>query len=319
MKKIYSLLFAMLLAFVGAGSAWAKTYESGTVDVALLNEGDIVNYGVILTNEDDWYVYAYESLSAFEADPDGMDMSAMIFDFPYTVGTDFPSGTNFEVRFNPNFDYCLVAQGTSANEIASVTFSLADNGYYFASFYSSEAWEVPAADKMESLKVYVVSQIDGDELTLTQIAESSDVVAGGIPVLLKSATERNVTINKSDATPNVTYAGTNYLVGSDGELTFSDKGNTYYILSRIDGVAGFYYQQGSNAGDRVVNGVHKASLCVPDAQASNGFTFRFDDSVTAISGVKAQTAGTYYNLHGQRIGTSAAGVCIKNGQKFIVR
>lgn len=318
MKKFYSLFLLMLFAIVGAGQAWAEDYTSGQeVDALDLDDGDTVAKGVVITdNTGHATVIIYNSKSEMDADTDGFG-GTYIWDFPYTVDAE----NGFTVYFNTNYDVCLVSASSDDNKIADVDFKLADNSYYYATFYSEEAWEVPAADKMENTKVYVIENVDGKDIVPTKIAESGDVVAGGTAVLLQSATARTVTINKSSETPNVSYSGTNHLVGSDTEQTFNDDDKVYYILSNSNDVAGFYWQNGSDKGDKVVNGAYKASLWVSKSVApSNVLNIRFDDTVTSISNIEKQSVSdTYYNMQGQRAKANSNGILIRNGQKFFVR
>lgn len=68
MKKIYSLLFAIVLAFVGTASAWAQTeYKSGDeVDVATLQVGDILSNGTIILNASGSFVDYFVNEAAYE-------------------------------------------------------------------------------------------------------------------------------------------------------------------------------------------------------------------------------------------------------------
>lgn len=324
MKKIYSLLFAMLLAFVGAGSAWARTYGNGDiVNDYDLNDGDIVCYGAtIVINWEDFYGIKI-------LDSEGNEADYICDNYTIGEGTKYNNFFNAETQFvvyknYDDFEIVLTAkEQDNNNEIATITFKLYDitSNAYYASFHSDEAWEVPTGDKGHDTEVLVITEIDGNELSTTTIARSGDIVTGGVPVLLKSASERTVKINKSSETPTVNYTGDNLLVGSDDEQTFDNSNYVYYILSKSNGVTGFYWQSGSNKGDKVVNGAHKASLQVPRSVApSNALNIRFDDTVTAINSAKTQSiSDTYYNMQGKRVNANSNGILIRNGHKYIAR
>lgn len=324
MKNLYYLFLTMLLAFVGYESAWAETtYNSGTVDVSDLKEDDIVCAGVEVTNNDYQDAFLYESKNAFNVAPKKEDYNSYIWDFPFTTSIDYV------IKFNEDYCVCFVPVVGEENDnfIVNLPIKLMDeDGYHYASFFSSTNWVVPAKDRFGyPIEVYVIEEVNGTEITLKYIAESGHVIPGGIAVLLRSHFLQDVTINKpnADSADPIEYDNSkNLLWGSDTDETFSDERFTYYILSKVGDVAGFYWQSGSQKGNIINNAAHKAFLRIPKdiAPASNGITFRFDDTITDINSISNLTVGTYYNLQGQRIAQmSPMGICIKNGKKCIVR
>lgn len=321
MKKFYSLFLLMLFAIVGAGQAWATTYENGhTVNDYDLKNGDIVCFGatIVLSDFDEIDFYDSEgSYTDFAAETHIIGSSSQYSSY-------FDESTQFRVNKSYGSWYSIelwAISPASGEEIDDVQFSLSEGGFFYATFFSNDNWKVPQDSKGLDVEVLVISDINGNTVIPTAIASSGQVVEGGKPVLLKALSSGTVTINKSSETPNASYSGTNYLVGSDTQQTFNDDDKVYYILSKSNGVAGFYWQNGSNKGDKVVNGAHRASLWVSKSVApSNVLNIRFDDTVTSISNIEKQSVSdTYYNMQGQRAKANSNGILIRNGQKFFVR
>lgn len=333
MKKFYSLFLTMLLAFAGAGNIWADTYPSGTtVDVSDLMTGDILEWGVTVTNDNSigllFDVYVYESQMAYEASP--KDYSNYVWYTEITLGSGdylFDEGTTFKVEVDAedgeasDYSVYIIAQVASGNDIL-VNFSLEENYMYYTTFFSSKDWIVPLCNG-RPVDVYAVSTVNGNEIVLgSPIATSGNVVKGGTAVIMACMQSGSTTVKEATSgTPIVGPAG-NLLEGTDVDTpNIHEDGYVYYILSKADGVPGFYYQKGCADGSYVNNGAHKAYLRLKKTNGgnSNGFTFRFDGNPTSVQSIATQENATIYNLQGQRVSGKAAGVYVKNGKKFIVR
>lgn len=331
MKKFYSLFLTMLLAFAGAGNIWADTYPSGTtVDVSDLMTGDILEWGVTVTNDNSiglsFDVYVYESQMAYEASP--KDYSNYVWDSEITLGSGdylFDEGTTFKVEVDAedggysDYSVCIIAQVASGNDIP-VNFSLEENSKFYTTFFSSKDWIVPLCNS-RPVEVYVVSTVNGNEIVLgSPIATSGDVVKGGTAVIMACMQSGSTTVQEATSGTPIEGPAGNLLDGTDDDTpNIHADGYVYYILSKADGVPGFYWQNGSD-GSFVNNAAHKAYLRLENnGGASNGFSFRFDDNLTSVQGVTTQENATIYNLQGQRVSGKTAGVYVKNGKKFIVR
>lgn len=352
MKKFYSLFVAIFLLFIGAGTAAAQlTIEPGTKYYLMYGDKyvcesmnfpdltDDIASALQFTIEYDAGSYVFNCskgyLESDEVDAlkfgslDYFDISGTndSFDIYCSYGyiTTFSSlYFEFQNTSDTNFHIVPVVGGSGdSNVITSVTTALdGGNHHHYATFYSSEAWLVPEGGRYDNVEVYVISEVDANNnLVEVKVAETGQVVPGECAVLLRTINEQTFTIKKSSETP-VTITANNLLKGTDVDTpNIHADGYVYYILSKADGVPGFYYQKGCTDGSYVNNGAHKAYLRLEKTNggSSNGFTFRFDDNLTSVQSVTTQENATIYNLQGQRVSGKAAGVYVKNGKKFIVR
>lgn len=353
MKKFYSLFVAIFLLFIGAGTAAAQlTIDPGTKyylksgekfvydDDGCANLAENIEDAAqfVICNTGMGYTFACEALSLnidtecgdviFESDPEYFDVSGTNSSF--TLYSSYKGkyignyGVLSAMDDDPSMYFSIVPVGGGSGDsdiITSVTTAL-DGGdhHHYATFYSSEAWLVPEGGRYDNVEVYVISEVDANNnLVEVKVAQTGEVVPGECAVLLRTINEQTFTIKKSSETP-VTITANNLLDGTDDPTdNIHEDGYVYYILSKADGVPGFYWQKGTD-GSYVNNGAHKAYLRLENnGGASNGFTFRFDDNLTSVQSVTTQENATIYNLQGLRVSGKAAGVYVKNGKKFIVR
>lgn len=119
------------------------------------------------------------------------------------------------------------------------------------------------------------------------------------------------------------------ILSASGETGFSvkdDADNLYYKLTlnaaSEPGSAGFYWDKNSDEGHSINVPAHKAYLKLPASAGSNRAAYHFgsDDILTDIEAVETEADNApVYNLQGQRVNATKAGVYVKNGRKFIVK
>jgi len=131
---------------------------------------------------------------------------------------------------------------------------------------------------------------------------------------------------------DATTDATNILEGTDLPQVINDTGYEYFVLSKVDGVVGFYHQN-PTYGKYISNGAHKAFFRLPEGTSIlNDNTssiaqrggFSLDDMVTtAIESVENENNlrndNVFYNLSGQRVSTPTKGIYIVNGKKVLIK
>lgn len=349
MKKFYSLFVAMFLLFIGAGTAAAQlTIDPGTQYYLKSGEKFVYNdngCANLTDNEDKAIQFVISNVGMGYTFTCGAKSLNIDSEFGDVIFESYPeyfdvSGTNSSFTLysswvekyigdygvlcamddDPNMYFSIVpvGGGSGDNSTIPINFALHENGYYYTTFFSSKDWVVPECDG-----VYVITQIDGNEISLgSPIAHKNDVVKGGTAVLIRSMKSGSSVIKEATSGTPIEGPAGNLLDGTDDDTpNIHADGYVYYILSKADGVPGFYYQKGCTDGSYVNNGAHKAYLRLEKTNggSSNGFTFRFDDNLTSVQSIATQKKATIYNLQGQRVSGKAAGVYVKNGKKFIVR
>lgn len=181
--------------------------------------------------------------------------------------------------------------------------------------------------------------VEDDKIVYTEI----DRVPAGTPVIISGPENANVELlaTYGAVAPEVNYLyGNPYDVAMDfyaatiadqglGELDYDTWEYTYgffgpcqlYQLAKENGVLGFYRQVENGA--TLKCGAHKAFLVVPDAAASSNARFilpgQEDATPTGIESVVPDSNDAIYNLQGQRVNATKAGVYVKNGRKIIVK
>ena len=160
--------------------------------------------------------------------------------------------------------------------------------------------------------------IDGEKLSLTRIDAEDGIIPANTPVVLKyvaDAENGNVFLQVSDSEKAA--------IESDLKGTLAD---TYitddsYVLSRIDGVVGFYKaSMNQQDGASFLNNGFKAYLPATTAAESRFLVFNFgDDNATAIEGIEVENTAdaVVYDLAGRRVQKAQKGLYIVNGKKVI--
>lgn len=126
----------------------------------------------------------------------------------------------------------------------------------------------------------------------------------------------------TSTTNSATYAGSNYLYGSDNTTMTSASGDSYYYkLTYGNGgssnVFGWYW--GSRDGSAFTIEGHKAWLAIPKSNiGSRAFSAEGEAmDIHEVSGDESDA--TYYDLQGRAVGSPVRnGLYIKNGKKVVV-
>lgn len=163
----------------------------------------------------------------------------------------------------------------------------------------------------EHIAAYKAS-VNGSTVNLTKVM----TVAAGEGVLLRSlsggATQEILPVAEATKNEGNAFVGTL----EDVILSETEGSVTNFVLSKVDGVVGFYKANGT----KVVAG--KAYLPVENYQSgARGLTVMFDDT-TSISEVESQQStidDAIYTLGGVRVKNPTKGLYIKNGKKVVIK
>lgn len=188
------------------------------------------------------------------------------------------------------------------------------DGQYFGTYYNNISWVVPA-----NCTAYTVSGVEDGSANLVSLAAAGEVVAANVPVLLVANQQINGVAVKGSSNAGVSPAS-NLLVGTAAAATVGGDDAKYYVLTLKDGNLAFCWDRDTNdEGASAALAAHKACLRVP-AGGSNMLKIHFEeDDVTGIEAIATEKAAPVYNLQGQRVNATAAGIYVKNGKKFIVK
>lgn len=188
------------------------------------------------------------------------------------------------------------------------------NGQYFGTYYNNISWVVPA-----NCTAYTVSGVEDGSANLVSLANAGEVVAPDVPVLLVANQQITGVAVKGSSNAGVSPAS-NLLVGTAAAATVGGDGAKYYVLTLKDGNLAFCWDRDTNnEGASADLAAHKACLRVP-AGSSNMLKIHFEeDDVTGIEAIATEKTDAIYNLQGQRVNATAAGIYVKNGKKFIVK
>lgn len=182
---------------------------------------------------------------------------------------------------------------------------------YASMYYERYALKVPS-----DMKAFTM-HVEDNKLMESHRYVQGDVIPKATAVILK-APKGSYTFMVTDEKGFVDVQ--NQLRGSDYS-TETTGGSVYYMLSRSNGEAGFYW--GEDNGAAFMNGAHKAYLALQAetaAKIKSGFSFHFDDEVTGIADKHFENTNetNCYNITGQRVGNDFRnGIVIINGRKFI--
>lgn len=356
MKKFYSLLFIMLLAFVGAESAWGQlSLEDGaryylkygtqyvfkdvgyggiaalTADKDEASKFDIETswMGTTFTaNEGALSVDVFNCL--FDTEPEGFIVEGNndSFSIQYfsnnlyiTIEMDMLSVSGDSPDSNWRIEKVSNSSDLDPGTTTPTSYQVnilgqGEDGYY-GTFYADKACEIP-----EGYTAYVVSSVSNGAVELNHIVSGNDVkgnvLAANTPVIIKG---NQGTIELPVSKSNGSSASTNLLAGSLENGSDNEAGFYYYKLAyNSEGTKlGFYWEAGTG-GTSISTHPNKAYLKVPISQAgSNALSFRFVDEPTGIKPVCANQNETIYNLQGQIVKGNVSGVYVKSGKKYIVK
>ena len=171
----------------------------------------------------------------------------------------------------------------------------------------------------EGTTVYTAKQNNAGGVTLTETG--SRVIKRGEAVLLKSAA--NVVLSSASNSGTGTYTG-NELKGVDYE-TAQDANTTYYVLSKVNGVFGFYKLARENGNSEPIKlGANKAYLAVTNVHNAPEF-IGFGENTTAINEHEShksyELSGERYSLDGRKLQgmPTQKGLYIVNGKKIVIK
>lgn len=346
MKKFYSLLFTMLLAFVGAEDAWGqiddgnyylKHKETGQYlcDDVYLSLTDNKSAAAIFTVYKDMGYYVFKTGDNYLSVPQsGIPEISELEDY-FTLDGSIDQFTIFCFYSNNyliNYDGYLytgnpleywtletVDDDPGTTPVSPYQVDVMGHGEdgYYGTFYADKACEIP-----EGYTAYVVSSVSNGAVELNHIVSGNEVkgnvLAANTPVIIKG---NQGTIELPVSKSNGSSASTNLLAGSLENGSDNEAGFYYYKLAyNSEGTKlGFYWEAGTG-GTYISTHPNKAYLKVPISQASsNALSFRFFDEPTGVKPVCANQDETIYNLHGQIVKGNVSGVYVKNGKKYIVK
>ena len=174
---------------------------------------------------------------------------------------------------------------------------------FWATFYSNGMnYQAPSGTQ-----VFKVA-LAGSAITMTEITDR--IVKSGQGVVLKKTTSGSITMTPTSSNSSDDYSG-NSLVGTTTNIT--NPGDAY-VLSKKNGVVGFYKLSGSGT-----IGANKAYLTYSGAGAREFFSI--EGNVTGIEMPKAATTNSdaeVYDLQGRQVANPTKGLYIVNGKKVFI-
>ena len=167
----------------------------------------------------------------------------------------------------------------------------------------------PCALDFTGLTAYVVSAINANSVTLTEVTSAP----AGTGVILNAAKGTY----KLDITDSPAAVGTNELMTSRGANVAGEaSGYDYYVLANKSAGVGFYKLQNG-----VTIPAGKCFLAVANTSAPEFLGFGGDDAtgINAVNGEGFTVNGEFYNLNGQRVAQPKKGLYIVNGKKVVIK
>ena len=167
----------------------------------------------------------------------------------------------------------------------------------------------PCALDFTGLTAYVVSAINANSVTLTEVTSAP----AGAGVILNAAKGTY----KLDITDSPAAVGTNLLQISNGANVGGGlHGYDFYVLANKSNGVGFYKLK-----DDVIIPAGKCFLAVANTSAPEFLGFGGDDTtgINAVNGEGFTVNGEFYNLAGQRVAQPTKGLYIVNGKKVVIK
>ncbi|GEM_PF-3157977 len=216
-----------------------------------------------------------------------------------TITFSFAGSTNYKAAADKDKTITVTvwpAIDVTANEGATSEF--------WATFYSNGMnYQAPLGTQ-----VFKVA-LAGSAITMTEITDR--IVKSGQGVVLKKTTSGSITMTPTSSNSSDNYSG-NSLVGTMTNIT--NPGNAY-VLSKKNGVVGFYKLSGSGT-----IGANKAYLTYSGGAGAREF-FSIEGNVTGIEMPKAATTNNdaeVYDLQGRQVANPTKGLYIVNGKKVFI-
>ena len=206
-------------------------------------------------------------------------------------------------RCSSESDHANTTHSWTIEKVTSLPVTISAAKY--ATFYAPVAVTVPAG-----VTAHTVT-INGEWATLS---EALEVIPANTGVVLYSETAG--TYNFA-ITEDVEAIEGNALRGS-AAATYYTAAGTYYALSIVEGVVGFYKDKFNNS--RFQNNSHKAYLYVEGTQNTASYSFRFPDTTGVDEVVVENEVKTIFDLTGRRVeAITAPGIYIVGGKKVLVK
>ena len=205
-----------------------------------------------------------------------------------TITFSFAGSKNYKAAEDKKITVTVVwpAIDVTANEGASSEF--------WATFYSNGMnYQAPSGTQ-----VFKVA-LAGSAITMTEITDR--IVKSGQGVVLKKTTSGSITMTPTSSNSSDDYSG-NSLVGTTTNIT--NPGDAY-VLSKKNGVVGFYKLSGSGT-----IGANKAYLTYSGGAGAREF-FSIEGNVTGIEMPKAETTNSdaeVYDLQGRQVANPTKGL-----------
>ncbi len=186
-------------------------------------------------------------------------------------------------------------------EVTSLPVTVGDAGY--ATLYFPVATTIP-----QGVTAYVLTSTSESNAVLTALE-------GTIPANQGVIIEAAAGNYNFDITDDVEFEGTNMLTGATATANVASGVITLTLQNNATSGIGLYKYTGTEVG------IFKAHLELPEAQASNGFSFRIEGT-TGIDEVKGENENVkaIYDLTGRRVERiNAPGIYIINGKKVVIK
>lgn len=205
--------------------------------------------------------------------------------------------------------------GTKKAEPTTYTLNIGSTGY--STLCLDKAYTMP-----EGLHGAVVNVKD-KELTVDYMYKANDIVAAGMPLLIKADKAKDYTLvySTEEGTDRSSETMMSGKVDASG-MTVGEADSKFYKLAAPNGVIGFYWGAKENGG-AFKNGENKAYLVVPADVAMSVQGFRLDGQTTGIGSAETggEAARAIYGIDGRRINGQLdelpRGIYIVNGKKVI--
>lgn len=205
--------------------------------------------------------------------------------------------------------------GTKKAEPTTYTLNIGSTGY--STLCLDKAYTMP-----EGLHGAVV-KVEDKVLTVGYKYEANDIVAAGMPLLIKAdeAKEYTLVYSTEEGTDLSSETMMSGKVDASG-MTVGEAGSLFYKLAAPNGVLGFYWGATTDGG-AFKNGENKAYLVVPADVAMSVQGFRLDGQTTGIGSAEtgSEAARAIYGIDGRRINGQLdelpRGIYIVNGKKVI--
>ena len=192
------------------------------------------------------------------------------------------------------------------------------DGYFYSTYYKSNV----SRKVDDGTEVYIGTLSDDQkELNLTKVSDG--IIQAGQGVILRRSEPGNATLTSLIYGSEDDYTG-NQLKGSEWDtsmISFQNSGKTAYVLSKENGVVGFYRYTGEKLA------AHKAYLAFDSSMAAPGFFFNFGDGgeTTPVSGKIIadgdEDSADWYTLDGRKLQGKPAkkGLYIRNGKTVVIK